>query len=67
MKQSQLEWIKQKLIENGKISRNECLRNYISRLSGRILDLKQSGWEIEGENENGDYVYYLKNKQLKLL
>ena len=67
MKQSQLELIKQRLLENGRISRNERLRMYISRLSGRILDLKREGWNIEAENENGDYIYFLKEKQMKLL
>jgi len=55
MKQTQLEFIKQRLNENGKISRNECLQNYISRLGARIADLRKEGWNIEGEFEKTDY------------
>ena len=61
MKQTQLDWIISRLDETGKISRNECLQNYISRLGARIADLKEMGWELEGsfeKTENGkDYVY----------
>ena len=55
---TQLETIKELLIKNGKISRNQCLRDFIScRLSAYILDLKHSGWEFNAHNEGGDYVY----------
>ena len=61
MKQTQLNWIISRLEENGRISRNECLQNYISRLGARIADLKKAGWRLEGrfeETEHGrDYVY----------
>lgn len=67
--QSQLEWIKAKLIVNGQISRNECLANYISRLSGRILDLRKAGWEFRTETikENGgkNFYYYVLTSPLK--
>lgn len=65
----------------GKISRNDCLKNYISRLSAIIYDLKKEGYEFTEKEINGDYVYFLvdrsrdrfdldlqeeKEKQLKL-
>jgi len=57
-----------RLRENGEITRNECLRNYISRLSAIIYDLREiDDFEFEGfyrpiVNGNGkvigkDYVY----------
>lgn len=51
-----------KLKQDGEISRNYCLRNYISRLGARINDLKKMGFEFETENRDGDYVYKLKVK-----
>jgi len=63
-KQSQLQFIKNQLLENGAVSRNFCLQNFISRLGARISDLKSEGWNIKGErrkNKHGgfDYVYRL--------
>lgn len=49
------------LMETGKVSRNWCLRNYISRLGAIICNLNKDGWEIVGEyvkTEHGkDFVY----------
>ena len=51
------------LLENGRMSRNECLRNYISRLGAIICDLTKEGWKFDTyfEKINGgkDYVYKL--------
>jgi uncharacterized protein (UPF0305 family) len=62
-KQTQLKMIKNKLLKTGYVSRNWCLRRYISRLSARILDLKNAGYNIIGDHErtkNGlDYIYRL--------
>lgn len=44
---TQIEWIENKLLGFGKITRNECLRNYISRLSARIKDLEKIGYIFE--------------------
>ena len=64
----QIEFVKQKLLDDGYITRNEALQNYISRLSAIIYSLKQDGWNIVGERKeykkkNGekgyDYVYTL--------
>lgn len=59
MKTSQLQWIKDRLVVYGEISRNECLKNYISRLGARISDLKRMGFRFETERRGGDYIYKL--------
>jgi len=64
---TQEEWIIERLRKNGSITRNECLRNYISRLGARISDLKAKGWvfktsRIEVETPFGkgyDFEYKL--------
>ena len=66
MKQAtQIEWIRNTLTDYKKISRNECLRRYITRLGARIVDLKNEGMDIKGGWEtysdgSKDYVYYLR-------
>lgn len=52
MKQTQIEWVVSKLETNGSITRNECLRNYISRLGAIIAELKKHGWEFEAHYED---------------
>ena len=63
-KQTQLEWVKRQLRENGEVTRNQALREYITRLGARIDDLKNEGWKIEGEfvktPYGKDYRYKLK-------
>jgi hypothetical protein len=44
---TQKQWVENRLNENGAITRNECLRNYISRLGAIIAMLKNDGWEFE--------------------
>lgn len=61
-KLSQKERILKQLREHGKISRNACLKNYISRLSAYILEFKNEGMDIEAKEVDGDYVYYLLDK-----
>jgi len=71
MKKSQEELVIKQLQENGQVSRNWALRNYISRLSAIILNLRKSGWEITGKNERTlggygrglDFVYRLNKTQ----
>lgn len=64
---SQLNWVKNELRSNGKVSRNEALQRYISRLGALICDLKKEGWRIEGRWVSGfhgrDYVYYMKSME----
>ena len=59
MKQTQIERVKGVLIEKGYITRNACLRNYISRLGAIMCKLKNEGWEYVGYESEGDYVYKL--------
>jgi len=65
---TQLNFIRNELMNNGRISRNFCLRNFISRLGARIDDLKKGGLKIEGKWVNTDYgrdfVYYLQKDSL---
>ena len=58
---TQKEFIKKVLYERGEISRNFCLKLYITRLTSRINDLKNEGWEFQPERRNGDYVYIVKH------
>ncbi len=68
---SQIEWVKERLVTNGYVTRNEALRVYISRLGAIIHHLKQKGWEfktewIESTRPDGsigkDYKYILTKK-----
>lgn len=67
MKKSQKERIEKRLYQVGKITRNECLRNYISRLGAIICVLKEEGWEFETKNVKGDYVYIVKTYPIRTL
>lgn len=62
-KKTQLILVKSKLLREGKISRNWCLRHYISRLSAFIYALRNEGLKIEGgffKTKTGtDYIYTL--------
>ena len=44
---TQKQWVENILIENGKITRNKCLRNYVSRLGAIIATLKDDGYKFE--------------------
>ena len=65
MKRTQLDWVVSELKTKGKVSRNEALKNYISRLGSIICNLNKAGYNLKGKNErtqNGygrglDYVY----------
>lgn len=64
---SQKIWVKENLFNRGFITRNECLRRYVSRLADIIYQLKHDGIDIDGEalpTQHGeDFIYYL-TKQL---
>ena len=67
MKRSQIQIITEQLYEHGEISRNACLRHYITRLAAIIHLLKQDGWEFSEERRERDYVYIVTKKpELKL-
>ena len=67
--ETQLEWVKKQIEEQGFISRNQCLRNYCSRLGAIICELKKEGYLFEAEyqkTEHGkDYVYTFVGMQEK--
>lgn len=57
--------VKRKLADDGVVTRNWALKNYISRLGAIINKLRGEGWEIE----EGEYVTtgYGKDYQYKLI
>jgi len=60
LNQTQQSWVIAQLKRNKKISRNHCLKNYISRLGAIIKRLEYSGWVFKkGYTENFDYEYHL--------
>ena len=65
---SQEQFVVNELLKNGKISRNQCLQRYITRLGALIYIIKNKNpqWKISAKFEkiNGgkDYVYYLDNR-----
>lgn len=73
--ETQREFIIHRLLTTGQISRNECLRKFISRLSGHIYAIKDKNptWIIDGKmiktSHGEDYVYKLINqdKILKMI
>ena len=71
MRKTQLDFVRDELKNKGYITRNFCLKHYISRLGARINDLKREGMDIEGKNlktDNGmDYIYHLKKPIQKTL
>ena len=66
---TQKEKVIEQLNKTGKVSRNWCLQNFISRLSAIALQLKKEGWNLKGQNIKtqwgNDYEYtVLKQKSL---
>lgn len=67
---SQKEFVKNELKNNGFITRNKCLKKYVSRLASYICQLKNEGYEfdskeIETTNSYGtqkDYIYFWTNR-----
>lgn len=53
----QVERIKTRLKQVGYVTRNQCLKNYISRLAAIIHILKEEGWQFKTEKVKGDYKY----------
>jgi len=68
----QIDYVRERLLTDGHITRNQALSRYITRLASRIKDVEKEGLKIKGENlktENGtDYIYRLvKPEQGRLL
>jgi hypothetical protein len=68
---TQSQWIREKLEREGRITRNEALSRFCSRLGSRIADLKAEGWEFVTDTipttrpdgkKGRDYVYIVKNR-----
>ena len=67
---SQRLWVIEQLLTKGYVSRNECLANYISRLSDIIFKLKEKGWEFETKKvytspKHYDFHYVLEARPVK--
>lgn len=62
---SQKQKIINHILEVGGVSRNWCLREYISRCSAHILQLKREGWEFETIRHEGNYIYKMTKCPLK--
>jgi len=65
MKKSQRDWAIEQLLNNGEVTRNGALQNFITRLGAIICDLnKEEGWEVVGkwrkEGNKKDFVYFLR-------
>jgi hypothetical protein len=43
------------LEREGRITRNQCLRMYISRLAARISDIEFDGWKFQTKKVGNDY------------
>ena len=44
---TQKQWVANILIADGKITRNKCIVNYVSRLGAIVAKLKDDGYEFE--------------------
>ena len=64
-KLSQKEIVINQLLKNGRISRNWCLQNYISRLSAIIQNLEEEGWQFTTGFIEKNYVYTILKCPLK--
>lgn len=61
---TQEEFVLSCLKTHGEISRNHCLRNYITRLSAIIYNLRKEGYDFTVERRDGDYIYKLPQETL---
>lgn len=52
---TQRQYIENYIRKHGSISRNHCLREYISRLGAIICDMNNKGYVIDGSNKKGSY------------
>ena len=71
---TQGQFIENKLLANGQITRNECLKEFITRLSSFICNLNANGYVIEGKTSistyktrwgiKNDYIYKVVKKPI---
>lgn len=57
---SQKQWVINRLLEYGGISRNTALKHNVTRLSALILMLRREGWDFETIRHDGNYIYKTK-------
>jgi hypothetical protein len=69
MKETQKNRVLNQLLTVGYITRNQCLRNYITRLASIISKLEREGYEFSAgyqRTKSGiDYIYKLKPLKFK--
>ena len=65
MKHTQLAWVQSQLELHNEVTRNQCIRNNITRLSAIILKLKGMGYDFTTSERGGDYVYSLTTQPVK--
>lgn len=62
-KKSQMDFVFSELTTKGRVTRNQCLRRYISRLAAYISVMRGMGYKIEGKSvrtkRGNDYEYTL--------
>lgn len=64
---SQKDKILKLLRTNGRVTRNEALSMFISRLGAIVCDLRKDGMDIEANYKDGDYIYTLKDKPKQVI
>ena len=66
---TQKKWVLDQIKEKGFITRNECLKVYISRLGAIICDLQKDGYKFTAEYQKTpygqDYVYTLTGQSIQ--
>ena len=67
LNKTQKQFVVEHLRGDGFITRNECIKNFISRLGAIICDLKKEGWVFEKPHyfrtDNGqDFIYRVEDK-----
>ena len=71
LSKTQKQFVLNELSTRGYITRNFCLKNYISRLGAIICELKKEGYVIEAKNLKTalgiDYIYHLKGTSALLI
>ncbi len=55
-KQTQRTLLEKQILKDGYISRNWAIKNYITRLSAHIFDMKDSGWELKTVWDRSPYA-----------
>lgn len=70
LNETQKKFVIDELKRCGSVSRNYCLRNYITRLGAIICQLNKEGWNLKGkyveyetnQEKHKDFVYFDRSK-----